>query len=68
VCGIVGYLGKKDAVSVLLQGLRTLEYHGYDSVGVAFLNDGSLQVHKKAEKIDALERDLNSKSFHSRLG
>jgi glucosamine--fructose-6-phosphate aminotransferase (isomerizing) len=68
VCGIVGYLGKKDAVSVLLQGLRTLEYHGYDSVGVAFLNDGSLQVHKKAEKIDALERDLNSKSFHSRIG
>ena len=68
MCGIVGYLGKKDAVSVLLQGLRTLEYHGYDSVGVAFLNDGSLQVHKKAEKIDALERDLNSKSFHSRIG
>lgn len=66
--GIVGYLGNRDAVSVLLQGLKTLEYHGYDSVGVAFLNEGSLKVHKKAEKIDALEEDLSWKNVHSRIG
>jgi glucosamine 6-phosphate synthetase-like amidotransferase/phosphosugar isomerase protein len=53
--GIVGYLGKKDAVSVIFEGLKTLEYQGYDSVGMSFLNEGNLKVYKKADEIAALE-------------
>ncbi len=66
--GIVGYLGTKDAVSVLFEGLKTLEYHGYDSVGVAFLNDAALRVYKKADKIAVLEDELNSIEYHSQIG
>ncbi|MGB4504588.1 MAG: glutamine--fructose-6-phosphate transaminase (isomerizing) [Syntrophaceticus sp.] len=66
--GIVGYLGKRDAVSVLFEGLKTLEYHGYDSVGVAFLNDATLRVYKKADKIAALEKVLQAFDYRSQIG
>ena len=47
MCGIVGYLGKQDAYPVLIKGLKRLEYRGYDSAGVALINDdGSLNVYK----------------------
>jgi glucosamine--fructose-6-phosphate aminotransferase (isomerizing) len=52
MCGIIGYLGKKAASPVLLEALRRLEYRGYDSAGVAVLNDASLTVRKKKGKID----------------
>ena len=54
MCGIVGYIGGKDAVPVLFEGLARLEYRGYDSAGVAVLSRGSLRVHKRAGRVDGL--------------
>jgi glucosamine--fructose-6-phosphate aminotransferase (isomerizing) len=54
MCGIVGYIGGKDAVPVLFEGLARLEYRGYDSAGVAVLSRGSLKVHKRAGRVDGL--------------
>lgn len=52
MCGIVGYLGKKDAYPVLIKGLGRLEYRGYDSAGLALLNsDGGLNVYKTKGKV-----------------
>jgi glucosamine--fructose-6-phosphate aminotransferase (isomerizing) len=54
MCGIIGYIGKADAPSVLINGLRRLEYRGYDSAGVAVLDDGQLVVAKAPGKVAAL--------------
>ena len=55
MCGIVGYIGKKDAYPILIKGLRRLEYRGYDSAGVALLNaGGDLNVYKTKGKVDNL--------------
>jgi len=53
MCGIIGYVGKQSAGPILLEGLRRLEYRGYDSAGIALLDDGALQVRKKTGRIDA---------------
>src|SRR5689334_16360734 len=59
MCGIVGYVGPRDALDVVLNGLRLLEYRGYDSAGVAVIDrDGTLQVAKKAGRIENLEKEL----------
>jgi glucosamine--fructose-6-phosphate aminotransferase (isomerizing) len=55
MCGIVGYVGEKQALSVVVDGLRRLEYRGYDSAGVAVVSDGVLQTRKKAGKLANLE-------------
>src|SRR3569832_2153627 len=57
MCGIVGYVGSRPALDVVLEGLRRLEYRGYDSSGVAVL-DGDLVVEKRAGRIENLDKAL----------
>ncbi len=67
MCGIVGYIGKKQACPILLSGLHRLEYRGYDSAGVALLN-GSLKVFKTKGKVDDLEQLLIGADVTSTIG
>ncbi|MFM7138742.1 MAG: glutamine--fructose-6-phosphate transaminase (isomerizing) [Actinomycetes bacterium] len=60
MCGIVGYVGNKQALNVVVEGLRKLEYRGYDSAGVAVVNDNKLNVRKKAGKLTNLETLIGS--------
>ncbi len=59
MCGIVGYLGPKPALPVVVEGLKRLEYRGYDSAGVAIVGKGRLSVHKSAGRIHVLEQSLD---------
>src|SRR5213594_1132114 len=60
MCGIVGYTGARDAAPLLLEGLKRLEYRGYDSAGIAVVADGRIEVHKAPGKISALEKELGA--------
>lgn len=69
MCGIVGYIGKKDAYPILIKGLRRLEYRGYDSAGVALLNaEGELNVYKAKGKVGDLEHSVESKDVSGHVG
>src|SRR5437870_2615668 len=68
MCGIVGYVGHKDAVSFILPGLRRLEYRGYDSAGIATVSRMSLDVRKATGKIADLETLLTSDRPQGTLG
>ncbi|HVD33544.1 MAG TPA: glutamine--fructose-6-phosphate aminotransferase, partial [Gemmatimonadales bacterium] len=59
MCGIVGYIGPRQAAGLLLEGLRRLEYRGYDSAGIAVLNGRGLKIMKAAGKLSVLESELN---------
>lgn len=62
MCGIIGYTGTKNSVPILLEGLRALEYRGYDSAGVAVQNETSVKTVKAKGRIDNLEEKINSLS------
>lgn len=69
MCGIVGYLGDRDAYPILIKGLRRLEYRGYDSAGVALLNaDGDLNVYKTKGKVSDLENYCAEKDITGTIG
>ncbi|MCB9045511.1 MAG: glutamine--fructose-6-phosphate transaminase (isomerizing) [Chitinophagales bacterium] len=67
MCGIVGYIGSKDAFPILIKGLKRLEYRGYDSAGVALLN-GNLTIYKKAGKVSELEKVTDGQELSATIG
>jgi len=68
MCGIVGYVGPRQAAGLLLEGLRRLEYRGYDSSGIAVVNGAGLTVMKQAGKLSALEKQLEGAMPKGSLG
>lgn len=67
MCGIVGYIGHRDAAPVVIKGLKRLEYRGYDSAGIAVMN-GDLNVYKKKGKVSDLEAYIEGKNLKSHIG
>ncbi|KZL93238.1 glutamine--fructose-6-phosphate transaminase (isomerizing) [Clostridium magnum] len=68
MCGIVGYLGKKKAVSILIEGLSKLEYRGYDSAGIALIEDGVVKVQKRKGRLANLGETLKDTELNSKIG
>jgi glucosamine--fructose-6-phosphate aminotransferase (isomerizing) len=68
MCGIVGYVGEKDAVGIIIDGLRRLEYRGYDSAGVAVLDAGGLHVRRAPGRLKALEGVLRERPLAGSIG
>jgi len=68
MCGIVGYIGEKDAYPIIIKGLKRLEYRGYDSSGVALLNDQGLTLYKRKGKVSDLEEFTESKDKSGFIG
>ena len=66
MCGIVGYVGSRSVSELLVEGLHRLEYRGYDSAGIAIINNG-LAVFKKAGKVKALRKLINENESTNRL-
>ena len=68
MCGIVGGTSERNILPILVEGLRRLEYRGYDSAGVAFKKNGSISVTKNLGRVDELTKKLNLKTNQSNLG
>jgi len=68
MCGIMGYVGRRDALPILLDGLRRLEYRGYDSAGVAVFGDGRIEVRKAAGKLSRLEEAVGAARLGGTVG
>ena len=68
MCGIVGGISERNILPILVEGLRRLEYRGYDSAGVAFKKNGSISVTKNLGRVDQLTKKLNLKTSQSNLG
>ncbi len=67
MCGIVAYVGHREACPIIIKGLKRLEYRGYDSAGIALMN-GSLNVYKKKGKVSELEAYIQEKDVHGHIG
>ena len=68
MCGIVAYVGHREACPLVLKGLKRLEYRGYDSAGIALMNGEGLKVYKKKGKVAALEAELAGRELHATIG
>jgi glutamine---fructose-6-phosphate transaminase (isomerizing) len=68
MCGIVAYVGHREAFPLIIKGLKRLEYRGYDSSGVALLNGEGLKVYKKKGKVVDLENELKAQTLHATVG
>jgi len=68
MCGIVGYIGKKEAYPILVKGLKRLEYRGYDSAGIALLNEKGIDIYKKQGKVVEMERIIPAEHPKANIG
>ena len=68
MCGIVGYIGRRNATDVLIDGLKRLEYRGYDSAGIAVLNNSDVQIRRSVGKLSNLENVLNGDAPKGHIG
>ena len=68
MCGIVGYIGNKQAPPVLIKGLKRLEYRGYDSSGIAVITDSQIEVFKKQGKVSEMEYLVSATDPKSFIG
>ncbi|GHC04915.1 glutamine--fructose-6-phosphate transaminase (isomerizing) [Cerasicoccus arenae] len=68
MCGIVGYIGKQRASAILLEGLKRLEYRGYDSAGVALLDDSGIEVMKKTGRVENVATIVNRRNSTAQIG
>jgi len=68
MCGIVGYVGKRDATSIIYNGLKRLEYRGYDSAGLAVIQNGEIAIRRDAGKLDRLGTLLKEDPVHGSIG
>ncbi|MCM1564964.1 MAG: glutamine--fructose-6-phosphate transaminase (isomerizing) [Dehalobacter sp.] len=68
MCGIVGYFGEKSAVPILVEGLRKLEYRGYDSSGIAVMEEGGIRITKSVGKLVNLEEKLSNRTYNAKIG
>ncbi len=68
MCGIVGYIGSKNCVPILIEGLKRLEYRGYDSAGVGVLSEGSGRIYKSKGKVSLLEKIVEDEQVYANIG
>ncbi len=68
MCGIVGYIGSRETARVLIDGLRRLEYRGYDSAGIAVFNRGKVEIRRKEGKLTKLEELIGGETFDGKVG
>ena len=68
MCGIVGYIGEKNCVPILINGLKRLEYRGYDSAGIGIINNGNSKIVKNKGKVSVLEENVNNLQLTANIG
>ncbi len=67
MCGIIGYIGKNNAIPIVMDGIKRLEYRGYDSAGIAYLTNNKIEIKRRQGKIDELRKEIGDSSLSSNL-